>query len=267
MLHYLPLEILHMTIREVCAADLSHVCCASKYLYQALLPLLYETLIIKMDELCAGQLTVRSIATCFNNDGSRSITDCLRFAKHLELVAPIDARLGKRCYSGSYIAHPRTRRHWFNNSKLHYNLMEELTHNFETILFHLPGHSLKSFSWHLDLCIPNPIIKTDGWLASKHSGIEKLSIITDGTCYDLDTDLSGLLQLRKLRSISWKGYLTECTIFALFFGKCWQQTVHIWNVLSWKGSDDMTRLMLANSIALSQAYLRRIDKKRAPVRY
>lgn len=169
------------------------------------------------------QLELTPVKTWFRQDGSKTIFNTLEFAKHLQLVAPIQDKLQNRCYHGDvYIKHPRTKKHWTENLESHFFGMEALDSNFQTLLFHLPEKSLRSFSyvgfvfpsvagtnnpsWHLGCCVPSSILGIDGWLPSKHSDIRTLSLITDGTCYSRGSEDDGILKLTQIRSFSWKGF-------------------------------------------------------------
>ncbi|KAL4915084.1 hypothetical protein BDW62DRAFT_203940 [Aspergillus aurantiobrunneus] len=203
MLDLLPAEILHMVDSVTDLASLSRV---NKPLHRFLLPFVYASLVIKSDEQFLDRLKIVPLKTCFNGDGSRTILNSLEFVKDLRLVAPIRERLWRRCDYRNYITHLRTQRRKLERGEAHDSLMEDLDSSLRYVLFHLPEKSLRSFSWHLGCCVPSTILGVDGWLASKHNGIQGLSLVTDGTCLNQNTGFDGILQLKDLRSFSWKGF-------------------------------------------------------------
>ncbi|KAI9374982.1 hypothetical protein BJX61DRAFT_217612 [Aspergillus egyptiacus] len=206
MLQYLPIEILHMIFREIaCARALARLSQVNKYMHRASIPFLYEEVVIQSSEALLGRLNISPVSTRFESDGSRTIFHQLTLAKGLELVTPIRKITRKRCYEGKYIDHPDTGPEWKNNRCARDKLIRVLDSTFQHIVFHLPDHHLKSFSWQLGCCIPAAVLGSDGWLASKQESIQSLSLTTDGTCHNIQDDIGGLLKLSQLRSFSWKG--------------------------------------------------------------
>lgn len=69
----------------------------------------------------------------------------------------------------------------------------------------ISGFAADNCSWGLGCCIPDEVIGTDGYISKYQTRIQSLSLTTDGTCKDTLRDYSGLLDLRQLRHLSWKG--------------------------------------------------------------
>src|SRR4051812_45917595 len=68
-----------------------------------------------------------------------------------------------------------------------------------------PASTANDCSWGLGCCIPSEMICPDGYIPKYQTCIRSLSLTTDGTCQNRLRDYSGLLGLKQLRHLSWKG--------------------------------------------------------------
>ncbi|OXV06392.1 hypothetical protein Egran_05840 [Elaphomyces granulatus] len=211
MLDQLPLDIFQMVISEIKhTRDIASLSEVSKGLHRILMPVLYEKVIVSEQEDRLDKLLISSpwpMKTYFKEDGSRDTFDILSFVKDLRFISPIHECRSNRCYN--YCLSFEDDETLDSVDVWHDDFMKSLSDAFRSAFLHLPKNSLRSFAWQLGCCIPDEIAGYSGYIQANQTSIQSLWLTTDGTCPNFETSIGGLLQLKTLRTLSWKGLHPE----------------------------------------------------------
>ncbi|KAH8816664.1 hypothetical protein F5884DRAFT_873409 [Xylogone sp. PMI_703] len=205
MLDQLPQEIYGLIVDQLSERkDLAQLCCVSKTLYELTIPKLYHTLSISPE--------AEEILACINIGPfiAGDVAGRLRHVKHLQIVAPFHSNLEERCVHFDDSRDSENESEWDDPEYYPESRIIDLALSMWDIFRHLKDESLKSFSWHLGTCIPEDILGSEGYLPTKQTSLEAISLITGSGCFE-EEDLSDPIDLTKfhsLKRISWIGVRT-----------------------------------------------------------
>ncbi|KAE9364315.1 hypothetical protein N431DRAFT_388295 [Stipitochalara longipes BDJ] len=215
MLDLIPREILLAIIdRLPHNRDRSSISQVSKKLYTLVLPILYESITIRSkDELDLAQTDIYKLLRSTNQH-------YFTYTRNISFLAPIERKDQFRC--------------------LHYEILsdfegfrevdEEDTDTTDAALVSrvdnlgglmpsvmplfqgLQDDHLRSFHWHLGICVPKDIFGPGGYLPTKQQNIEELSLNTGDPCILPKKDWVYQINLtgfNSLRNFSWRGGLSR----------------------------------------------------------
>ncbi|MCJ1395105.1 hypothetical protein MMC18_007986 [Xylographa bjoerkii] len=217
--------------------DLRSLCQVSKGLNTWATPFLYHSVTLTAAESDLGYLHVKAFS-----EGLLAPESRLRHVKHLHIVAPFRERLECRCihwyghFEEDDSENGENKENQNGNNEIrpknpkksdHYDLEDSLM----SVLQQLKENSLLSFSWDLGICIPSTLLGEKGILTKTQRHIESLSLTTGGVDEQNieGSYLPALLQLKCLRSLSWKAIKTVEELYALRHG-LWYNSQHLLNL-------------------------------------
>ncbi|KAJ5142495.1 uncharacterized protein N7515_001282, partial [Penicillium bovifimosum] len=219
MLNTLPCEIILDVAERVRLLghrrSFSQLCSRVK---AVLVPLLYRTVTFRAASEWA--LNVLDIdAFLLSQSHLQSISN-LQHTRHLGIQAQIHIARFNRCahysiFRTSGLTQIPSTLGSSDEAKAHRQFLDDISDQMQMVFACLKENSLLSFQWVLGTCLSPGILDTNGYLCRHQRSLNRLSLITDGSCPEAGGALNGLSELLSLKTIEWEGIQQPAEIDSL----------------------------------------------------
>ncbi|KAL5335872.1 hypothetical protein BJX70DRAFT_374109 [Aspergillus crustosus] len=189
-------EVLRMIEHYLSDHDRLNLSMVSKSMHRRMIPFLYESITIPLDDKRLDEIDIPVRRTCFYEKTTGTFNS-FAYVRELELLALWHGARYNKCNSYAEGC-------WGGGKSSHDVAMERLREKLEGAFGNLRRNSLRTFAWHLDCCVPNGLLGAYGHIPLYQKEIHFISLNTGGTCAAA-VDLSGLAAMSDLRSIRWEG--------------------------------------------------------------
>ncbi|OQD73136.1 hypothetical protein PENANT_c217G01220 [Penicillium antarcticum] len=173
-----------------------------------LVPLIYRTVTFRAASEWA--LNVLDIDAFFSNQSHLQPFSYLQHTRHLSIQAQIHIARFNRCahysiFRTSGLTQNPSTLGTSDEAKAHRQFLGDISDQVQMVFACLKENSLLSFQWGLGTCLSPGILDKNGYLCRHQRSLNRLSLITDGSCPEAGGALNGLSEFSSLKTIEWEG--------------------------------------------------------------
>ncbi|KAJ5766705.1 uncharacterized protein N7511_004321 [Penicillium nucicola] len=173
-----------------------------------LIPLTYRTVTFRAASEWA--LNVLDIDAFFSNQPHLQLSSYLQHTRQLSIQAQIHIARFNRCahysiFRTSGLTQTPSTLGTSDEAKAHRQFLNDISDQIQRVFACLEEDSLLSFQWGLGTCLSPGILDKNGYLCRHQRSLNRLSLITDGSCPDAGDALDGLSEFSSLKIIEWEG--------------------------------------------------------------
>ncbi|OQD77348.1 hypothetical protein PENANT_c113G11397 [Penicillium antarcticum] len=173
-----------------------------------LVPLIYRTITFRAASEWA--LNVLDIDAFFSNESHLQPFSYLQHTRHLSIQAQIHIARFNRCahysiFRTSELTQTPSTLGTSDEAKAHRQFLDDISDQMQMVFACLKENSLLSFQWGLGTCLSPGILDKNGYLCRHQRSLNRLSLITDGSCPEAGGALDGLSEFSSLKTIEWEG--------------------------------------------------------------
>ncbi|KAJ5230968.1 hypothetical protein N7489_011676 [Penicillium chrysogenum] len=207
MLENLPGEILMLIADWLSATTLRVLSRASSRLYAVLVPRIYRSI-----SFCAASewaLNVLNVDPFFLRFGPSRAAGYLQHARHLQIKAPFHLVRFNRCayyniFRAAGLPESPATLGASDEATAHQQFLDDVKDQLQLIFTHLKPNRLRTFEWRLGTCVPVGVLDQEGYLSRYQQRLDRLSLVTDGTCPETLHRLEGVDLLRQCIRRNWR---------------------------------------------------------------